>query len=145
MTNYFNLYMITLLGMIACYQCQNEIELSERVGRKDICPFCGADLHCCRNCKFYDESAHNQCKEPNSEWVSDREKSNFCDYFSFTPLEQKSRHLWGGEKTSKFERAPLDSKHLTGRGSKSPPSALDGLTGPTDKARARAEALFKKE
>ena len=75
--------MITLLEMIACYQCQNEIELSERVGRKDTCPFCGADLHCCRNCKFYDESAHNQCKEPNSDWVSDRERSNFCDYFSF--------------------------------------------------------------
>ncbi len=79
--------------MSICYHCQKEMELSGRAGRKDTCPFCGADLHCCRNCKFYDESAHNQCKEPNSEWVSDRERSNFCDYFSFTPLEQKSRHF----------------------------------------------------
>ncbi len=70
--------------MSICYHCQKEIEFSGRAGRKDTCPFCGADLHCCRNCKFYDESAHNQCKEPNSEWVSDRERSNFCDYFSFT-------------------------------------------------------------
>jgi len=118
--------------MSICYHCQKEIELSGRAGRKDTCSYCGADLHCCRNCKFYDESAHNQCKEPNSEWVPDRERGNFCDYFSFTPL---------------------DSKHLTGRGSKSPPSALGGLTGFTDKAketpeadidRVRAEALFKK-
>jgi hypothetical protein len=70
--------------MFACYRCHKEIELSGRVGRKDTCPFCGAALRCCLNCKFYDEGAHNQCREPNSEWVSDREKSNFCDYFSFT-------------------------------------------------------------
>jgi hypothetical protein len=29
----------------------------------------------------YDPSAHNRCREPHSEWVSDREKGNYCDLF----------------------------------------------------------------
>ena len=70
--------------MFICHRCQKEIELSGRAGRKDTCPICGAALRCCFNCRFYDEGAHNRCREPNSEWVSDRERSNFCDYFSFT-------------------------------------------------------------
>ncbi|UCD86171.1 MAG: hypothetical protein JSU92_11290 [Deltaproteobacteria bacterium] len=73
-----------------CHKCQKEIEPPERVGRKDTCPFCGAELHCCFNCKFYDLSAHNKCREPNSEWVSDREKGNFCDYFSLADKAGKA-------------------------------------------------------
>ena len=26
-------------------------------------------------------AAHNQCREPQSEWVKDKEMANFCDYF----------------------------------------------------------------
>lgn len=33
------------------------------------------------NCGNYDPSAHNKCREPLAEWVSDREKANFCDLF----------------------------------------------------------------
>jgi hypothetical protein len=29
----------------------------------------------------YDTSAHNRCREPQAEWVTDRERANFCDYF----------------------------------------------------------------
>lgn len=40
-----------------------------------------AYLHCCRNCRFYDPNAHNQCREPQAEWVKDKEMANFCDFF----------------------------------------------------------------
>jgi hypothetical protein len=30
----------------------------------------------------YDPSAHNRCREPQAEWVTDREKANFCDFFA---------------------------------------------------------------
>lgn len=69
--------------MRVCHKCKKEIALEGRVGRRDTCPHCGADLHCCLNCKFYDEFAHNQCKEPEAEWVSDREAGNFCEFFVF--------------------------------------------------------------
>ncbi|MFQ6078516.1 MAG: hypothetical protein ACE5NJ_05195 [Thermodesulfobacteriota bacterium] len=64
-----------------CYKCGTEIRLSGRPSRQDTCPKCAAYVHCCRNCRFYDPNAHNQCREPQAEWVRDREKANFCEYF----------------------------------------------------------------
>ena len=48
----------------------------------DGCPYCGADLHCCKNCEHWDPSAHNQCKEHIAEYIPDREKANFCSFFT---------------------------------------------------------------
>lgn len=55
--------------------------VGERVGRRESCPKCGADLHCCRNCRFYDPTVYNECRETQAERVVEKEKSNFCDYF----------------------------------------------------------------
>ncbi|MBI2083906.1 MAG: hypothetical protein HYT76_10135 [Deltaproteobacteria bacterium] len=67
--------------MPSCFSCENSIEVTERVGRRDSCPKCHADLHCCKNCEFYDRSAYNECRESQADRVLDKEKSNFCDYF----------------------------------------------------------------
>ncbi len=56
-----------------------------RVGTRDVCARCDADLHCCRNCRFYDPAKHNQCSEPQAEWVRDKEAANYCDYFQPSP------------------------------------------------------------
>ncbi len=66
-----------------CHKCKNGFELEVKMGRRDECPHCGADLHCCKNCKFWDKSAHNECKEHVTEYVPDREKANFCTMFTF--------------------------------------------------------------
>ena len=69
-----------------CWKCGNEqifeVKVGVKVGRKDECPHCGADLHVCKNCNLYQPALHNQCREPNAEWVTDRDRRNFCDYFS---------------------------------------------------------------
>ena len=65
-----------------CYQCKTENKILDRVGRRDTCAKCDADLHVCKNCNFYDVSAYNECKEPSAERVLDKTKSNFCDYFT---------------------------------------------------------------
>ena len=67
--------------MPACFSCGGEIKVVDRIGRSEACSRCGADLHCCRNCKFYDPSAYNECREPQAERVLEKERSNFCDYF----------------------------------------------------------------
>ena len=70
------------MGPIAsCYSCGREIEAKEGVGRRETCDGCGADLHCCRNCKFYDKTVYNECREPQAETVLEKEQSNFCDWF----------------------------------------------------------------
>ena len=35
------------------------------------------------NCLFYEVDSYNDCREPQAERVADKEKSNFCDYFTF--------------------------------------------------------------
>ncbi len=67
--------------MPACFSCKKPLTLSDRIGRRETCPFCYADLHSCRNCTFYDPKAYNECREPSAERVVEKDKSNFCDFF----------------------------------------------------------------
>ena len=66
---------------LKCFSCGNLIALSGLPGRRDECAKCHADLHCCRNCKFYDRSAYNECREPSADRVQEKDRANFCDYF----------------------------------------------------------------
>ncbi|MBW2203558.1 MAG: hypothetical protein JRF52_05540 [Deltaproteobacteria bacterium] len=63
--------------------------------RKDECPHCSRDLRCCRQCKFYDLHAYNDCKEVMAERVVDKERSNSCEYFvpRGSSLEKASKDL----------------------------------------------------
>lgn len=63
-----------------CWKCKKEISI-DSVTRSTECPLCAADLHACKGCKFYSTGSHNDCRESSAEYVSDKEKANFCDYF----------------------------------------------------------------
>jgi hypothetical protein len=67
-----------------CFKCGRTVVLAagERVGFRDSCEGCGADLHACRNCAHHDPAAYNECREPNAERVGERERANRCDYFA---------------------------------------------------------------
>ncbi|MFQ6111139.1 MAG: hypothetical protein ACE5LX_03805 [Nitrospinota bacterium] len=65
---------------VRCHFCGKGFIWEGEVHRKSLCPHCSSDLHCCRNCRFYDENAHNQCLEPAAEWVRDKALANFCEY-----------------------------------------------------------------
>jgi len=64
-----------------CVACGRELRLPARVGRRDLCPGCGAELRSCRQCTFYDPSVYNACREPQADRVLDKERANFCEYF----------------------------------------------------------------
>lgn len=51
------------------------------VFRSTKCPSCGADVRVCKNCRFYDPSAHWECRETIPDGVREKERANFCDYF----------------------------------------------------------------
>ncbi len=68
--------------MRVCFRCGGEIPGDQRVLREEDCPACGQDLHCCRQCRFYEPSLSKQCAEPQAEPVRAKERSNFCDFFS---------------------------------------------------------------
>lgn len=75
-----------------CYNCGAEWVTEKRVkepGVKETCESCGAYLHCCKNCRFYDRTAYNQCTNPSAEWVSNKESGNFCGEFVFATEQSK--------------------------------------------------------
>jgi hypothetical protein len=67
---------------VTCFHCGAEIEPQERVGFHDSCAQCERDLHVCLNCAFHDLAYNNQCREPQAERVVDKDRFNFCEYFS---------------------------------------------------------------
>lgn len=67
-----------------CWKCGNNTK-SIQIFRTTTCPSCGSDLHSCYNCKFYSSGSHYDCKETNADLVTDKERANFCDYFSQGP------------------------------------------------------------
>jgi len=72
--------------MKTCHACGQGIATGKKIGRRDVCPLCRADLHCCLNCAFYDVTVSKQCREPAAELVKDKNRANFCDFFVFTGL-----------------------------------------------------------
>lgn len=68
--------------MPACHACGAAIPPAERIGRREACERCGAELHCCMNCRHYAPGMHNDCVETQAERVVDKDRANFCDYFS---------------------------------------------------------------
>ena len=90
-----------------CWKCGTAIEVKpgERIGSRDECARCGADLHSCRNCRFYDTSKNNQCAEPQAEWVRDKEAANYCDYFqpSSQPAKRPAESPSAQDAKKKFD------------------------------------------
>ena len=72
------------LAEVTCPACGQGIALGsgDRIGFRDTCDSCGADLHACLGCAHHDVGAYNECRESSAERVLDRERANRCDYFT---------------------------------------------------------------
>ncbi len=94
--------------VFSCFKCGEAIPVGsgEKVRLRDTCPKCDADLHCCLTCRFYDAGAHNQCREPQAEWVRYKEEANHCDYFE--PLVGASRRRGAGAEATAAARKKFD-------------------------------------
>ena len=67
-----------------CFKCANELDFERvKMQRTDQCIHCGADMHCCRNCEYWEPGSHNQCREHIAEYISDRERMNHCTHFTY--------------------------------------------------------------
>jgi len=96
--------------MKRCHACLKGLEIKTPVGRREICPFCGSDLHCCLNCTFHETGAYNECREPQAERVIEKGRSNFCDYFVFRDAEIGSK----GKDSEESVKTKITSLFKTG-------------------------------
>lgn len=69
------------MNKVICFQCNHSSELSTKISFREECSHCGEDMHVCLNCRFYDTSSYNECKEPSAEKVQDKDRNNYCEYF----------------------------------------------------------------
>ena len=85
--------------MPICWSCRGRLPYPDfaPVPRDSECPGCARDLHACRNCRHYDPALSNKCREPNAEWVVDRERANFCEFFQ---LAEQPRGLAGPDRAA---------------------------------------------
>ncbi len=88
---------------VFCHECKKKPEFQSKIGFREECPYCQADLHICLNCRFYDESAYNECKESSADRVSDKEKNNYCGYFE--PLREASKSAESSNRSELWKKA----------------------------------------
>lgn len=68
--------------MILCFCCQKELQFSDRkIGFREECPSCRADVHACKNCLFWDPKVYNECKETAADVVREKDRANYCEFF----------------------------------------------------------------
>ncbi len=70
---------------VPCWKCGKTQEVLLPFSRYEECSHCKADLHVCRACKHYVAQLSSSCLEDRADFVLDREKANFCDYFQPNP------------------------------------------------------------
>ena len=98
--------------MRACHHCGRELQLfSAKVERTAGCPYCHSDLKVCLNCRLHDPGANNQCREPQAEWQTDKDKANFCEFFEFREISlAHAARAWAGRSpTRRSARAAFDA------------------------------------
>ena len=69
-----------------CYKCNEPLllEAGKDINRFENCTKCNASIRCCSMCDFYNKSSYNECREPTSDRITDKEKANFCDFFKLS-------------------------------------------------------------
>jgi len=93
-----------------CWYCGFPINDPEPIGRSLRCQSCGKDLRVCKNCRFYAPAERGDCRETSAEKQPDKERSNFCDWFS---LDAKFRISGeSGKEQKKAEAAKTALENL---------------------------------
>ncbi len=82
-----------------CGRLQEESAFS-KISFRAECTGCGASLHSCVHCKYYQVGLPNDCKVPGTERVIDKEASNFCE--EFAPTSEK-KAIQESPSKKKFE------------------------------------------
>lgn len=124
-----------------CWKCGSELKnLLLPFSRYEECSTCKADLHCCLACRNYDPALSDACNEDRADFILDKDKANFCDYFKVNTKAYKKKD----NEEAKVARAKL--AELFGEEPPSDDSSPDSSPlSESDKALAELKRLFGDE
>lgn len=92
-----------------CWNCGKKIDLSQSIFRESTCAECGADLHCCRGCRFYLPGSHYDCRETVEDPVAEKTRANFCEHFSAGENSAWKNNSEAGSEKSSSARSAFDA------------------------------------
>lgn len=67
-------------SVFRCAAC-NALQEGLEVAPPATCAKCGGDLHTCSNCRYFDSSIHNECRQNVEPRVMSKTKRNECALF----------------------------------------------------------------
>lgn len=70
------------MSAATCHHCGAPITVGEPIPRDAECDACRRDVRCCLNCRHHDPAYNNACRETMADPVTDKDRRNFCEYFS---------------------------------------------------------------
>ncbi|MGI9283944.1 MAG: hypothetical protein ACR2P1_00995 [Pseudomonadales bacterium] len=117
-----------------CWRCgAHLVELILPMSRREECPSCAVDQHVCKMCQSYAPNLSDGCSEERAEEVTDKERANFCDYFS--PMTNVYKAKESPDSTEQLDDLFGDSD--------APSTTADQSE--AAKARAELDNLFSKD
>ncbi len=128
---------LTMSVDFVCWKCGFSVDarmLSYR--RLEQCGACEAELHVCRMCAYFSPRLPGGCSEDRAEEVMNKERANFCDYF--TPR----RDAFAPHDGASGRRAKADLEALFGQYTGSPASESGDGDAPSAH-RKRLDDLFE--
>lgn len=68
--------------VFACRSCGEKRRDLEELTIDSTCEKCGADLHSCIQCTYFDGSARFECSKPIPARIPDKKKRNTCTFYA---------------------------------------------------------------
>ncbi len=71
------------MAVMRCPNCSALIEtMDESIAFTDQCKKCAADLHSCKNCRYFDPAARFECQKPIEARIAKKNDRNMCLQFA---------------------------------------------------------------
>jgi ribosomal protein S27E len=78
--------------VVRCARCGHELTLASASAIEATCIRCGADLHACAQCAYFDTSAPFECQQPVPVRVSPKDARNSCTFYEpRTTVERETK------------------------------------------------------
>jgi hypothetical protein len=79
-----------MVGTVTRARCSNcGAVLAPGFDPKGKCPKCAFELHCCKQCRFFDSGAQFECTQPVPERISPKDAKNNCTFYEFRTTVEK--------------------------------------------------------
>lgn len=115
-----------MVGTVTRGRCSNcGAVLTAGFDPNGVCPKCQFELHCCKQCRFFDSGAQFECTQHVPERITPKDAKNNCTFYEFRMTIEKDT-----APTTYTQKVPVTA-------------AMQSPSRPTD-ARQAFENLFKK-